>query len=178
MAIPKTWKTCNDSEANALFDEIIHEAENLGYCPNIRGRLMIFKHTSMYGECRSTKIGKEYQSNIGVNQIVLTSHPALTDVLVHEIAHAIVPLDKHGLKWKEVGNCIGKKFRCNVVRARPESFYEQYGVAISRDDEEGKYIIGCPQCHRQSKYFRKSKVVQHPEQYQCNYCKTVLVRIK
>lgn len=175
---PRTWTKCNDKEAKALFDEVLKEAENLGYRPHVLPDLMVFDATSYYGMCRSKKYGKYYRSSIGINKKILMSRAILTEVLVHEIAHSVAPGEKHGPRWKKIGNTIGKRFGVTVERIKPQEFYKEEGVSIEEDEPEIKYIVECPCCHQRWEYARASKTAKHPELYRCGECKTELVRIK
>lgn len=175
---PRTWSKCNDKEAKTLFNEILKEAESLGYHPHVLPDLMVFDATSYYGMCRSKKYGRYYRSSIGINKKILASRVILTETLVHEIAHSVVPKEKHGPKWKKVGNLIGKRFGVDVERIRPSDFYKKEGISIGGEEPEAKYIVECPRCHQKWEYVRNCKTVRHPELYSCCKCKTELVRIK
>lgn len=177
--IPKTWKPCDDIFAKSLFDTILKEAESLGYKPQIQCGLMMFNRTSALGECRSTKgYDSHYNSVIGINREILKSDAVLAEVLVHEIAHSIMPLDGHSHAWKTVGDKIGKRFDVSVERVRDKSYYENLGVFVERKKVETKYVVECPCCHQKWKYGKLCKTVQHPELYRCCKCEKELVRIK
>ena len=173
--IPRTWKPCEDDEALEIYYDVLQEALNLGYYPMCDTELREFKSTTCYGQCRSMpqeNSDEFFTGVIGINKAILGDHHAVLSVLVHEIAHSIVPKDGHGPRWKRIAETIAEAFG---VEVSVTGDYE--GIDI-HPEEETKYEVSCPLCGRSWKYQRLTNLVKRPSDYRCPYCKNSLVRTK
>ena len=179
MPIPKNWKPCTDTKAQAIFSEIIAEAKRRGYDYNGSDLMVYTKNTAAYGECRSQLTTKliipHYYSWIGVHKSVLNNYRVLTEVLVHEIAHSFVPELHHNYVWQTIGDDIGSKFGVSVRPTASTDYYESKGVVIT---PTVRYIVRCPQCGSQWEYSRMCKSVKDPAAFRCGKCGSALVRVK
>ncbi len=69
----------------------------------------------------------------------------IVDTLLHEIAHALCPGDKHGKKWRETALAIG----CNGKRT---GYYDNTDIC--------KYIAVCSKCGQKHGLNRMGKVLK------------------
>lgn len=173
--IPRTWKPCEDDEALEIYYDVLQEALNLGYYPMCDTELREFKSTTCYGQCRSMPQENNedfFTGIIGINKAILGDHYAILSVLVHEIAHSIVPKDGHGPRWKRIAETIAEAFG---VEVSVTGDYE--GIDI-HPEKEKKYEVSCLFCDHAWKYERLTDLVKFPSTYSCPYCKKRLVRTK
>jgi predicted SprT family Zn-dependent metalloprotease len=79
--------------------------------------------------------------------VELNDGEEVRDTILHEIAHALVPGDGHGPKWKAVAKGIG---------AKPQRCYDSARVA----SPEGKIVGTCPRCGKETRRFKRPTVLR------------------
>ena len=124
--VPRTWKLCSNQQIQAeydrLWEEIATQAKNTGIPPTNKPSLFTFGGHGSLGICRSAidpayKNRRRYVSlGIGINKVFLNHPDKVTETLIHEIAHAFVPEDKHGTEWKRLGNPVAKRRGLTITR--------------------------------------------------------------
>ena len=76
---------------------------------------------------------------------LLNSDTDVVDTLLHEIAHALTPMDRcHGIAWQA---------KCVEIGAKPERFY----CAEKIEQPKGRWVATCPRCKREFRRFRRVK---------------------
>ena len=177
IAIPNTWKLCQDKKLNKIYDEVYEEANRLGFLKNLHHKrpLYIRKSIRSWGLCKSHRVINDiYDSVICLNEVVASQkeYETARKIIVHEIAHAATPKDHHGNNWHRIGDLIGAKWNIKVERT------DNYEGMNLKSDDNIKYIVECPKCHVQWKYNRMCKTVEKFDKYRCGKCKETLIRIK
>lgn len=82
--------------------------------------------------------------SLSKNLTALNSETEVINTILHEIAHALVPLDNHGEAWKRVAvdiGCSGDRCYSDKVITPTPSFSGE-----------------CPGCHRIVKRFRRKRI--------------------
>lgn len=85
-----------------------------------------------FGACRE----KQKLITLSRPLTLLNSESQVRDTILHEIAHALVPRDGHGEKWKAM---------CRQIGAKPERCYTDTEV-VSPSRRPARYRIGCTHC--------------------------------
>jgi predicted SprT family Zn-dependent metalloprotease len=78
-----------------------------------------------------------YKKTVSLSRklVELNNEEIVTDVILHEIAHALAPIgEHHGKEWKRLALAIG----CNGLRC--------YGDEVTTPPK--KYTLQCPNCSR------------------------------
>ena len=177
VTLPRTWKLCTDKTINKIYDEVYQEAQSLGLLSLHKEKhpLYIIKSVKTWGMCRWRKINPElYDCAVCLNEkiILAKSYDAARKVLVHEVAHIAAPGKHHSDAWYRAGNRLGQKWNIAVHRT------DNYEGIELKGEEEAKYIVECPKCHRQWKYNRMCKTVEKYDKYYCCACHEHLIRVK
>lgn len=72
----------------------------------------------------------------------LNNDKDVTDTILHEIAHALLPINcNHGKRWKD---------KCIEIGAKPERCYDKRIIKA-----DYKYIYHCESCTKEHPYFKK-----------------------
>lgn len=105
------------------------------------------------------------------------SHDGLLSTMIHEMIHTAPNCMTHKGDWKRyaliVNEYLGKP---NFVKRTNNN--AEHGISMAEVEAEANYIITCPKCGYKWLYTRRSKIVQHPDNYKCGECGTTLKRIK
>jgi hypothetical protein len=78
------------------------------------------------------------------NLTAINNENEVLDCILHEIAHALTPLDNHGSTWQRTAKDIG----CNG-----NTCYGDEVVTVAP-----KFTGVCPNCHREVKRFRRKRI--------------------
>ena len=93
-----------------------------------------------FGQCNYTR--KEITIS---ERFISESDEEIIDVILHEIAHAIVGKKAgHGWEWKH---------QCRIIGARPERLYE----SLETKPPPPNYVMKCPSCDRKWYRYRMRK---------------------
>lgn len=93
---------------------------------------------------------------------------ALLNTVVHELIHSAPGCMKHTGEWKE----YAEKFNAyypgfNIKRCTSA---EEKGMESRRKEPDYKYIFVCEDCGQVIKRQRRSKFVEHSENFRCGKC--------
>lgn len=97
-------------------------------------KFKFFKHSSIFGLCDyANKLIK-----LSTELVALNNDVEVTDTILHEIAHALTPGDKHGKNWQNM---------CVHIGCRPVArFNESMAVSL-----KNKYVAVCIGCNKKYK---------------------------
>jgi predicted SprT family Zn-dependent metalloprotease len=79
------------------------------------------------------------------------------DTILHEIAHALTPGAKHGLRWRN---------KCREIGARPTRCFTDERVVVPTR-APARYLFGCPQCDWWVERRRRATTLR----YTCTRCR-------
>lgn len=105
-----------------------------------------------FGSCQPT----EKLITLSRPLTLLNTIDQVRDTILHEIAHALVPGDHHGSKWKAM---------CRKIGAKPERCFTPKQVAMPPRPPT-TYEIGCPACDIWS-----PRRVLTPSRHICRKCR-------
>ncbi len=92
----------------------------------------------------------------------------LKDVIFHELLHTCPGCLNHGQKWKSLADRINRAYGSHI-RVRADSS-QIPGLAREGEEPQYKYEIECAACGVRFYRMRRSRVVDHPEDYRCSRC--------
>lgn len=171
--VPRTWKPSANQDAVKIYREVVAEFQKR-YPNEIAGldkTLYEQSKSSTHGTCRSSKVCGEFVSAIAINKHMYTCKDKdIYKVLVHEVAHAIVPANRHDDKWRNIGNKVGRKWGITVECTNN---YEN-----TTAEKEAPYVIECPDCKHTWERYRFCTLVQYPGRFKCPRCNSYLRLIK
>ena len=168
--VPRTWKRCNNEEINDYYLEICTQARDEGLIEDIP-TLYLFKSTAKWGQCKWSSD----KTVIGLNEVFCSDPEKAINTIIHEVGHAATKGHGHDSHWKKVSNGLGKTYGHTVQRCTSE---EEKGVSLNRPEPQYKYIIECPECHRQWKRQKMTKVISQASRYRCPICDAYLTRVR
>lgn len=93
----------------------------------------------------------------------------LKNVIFHELLHTCEGCMNHGQKWKLLADLINRTYGHNIqVRADAG---QVPGLAGEAEGQKAyRYEIRCGKCGAVFYRIRRSRVVEHPENYRCSAC--------
>lgn len=174
VKIRRTWTKITDPTILKIYKEVCDEARNKDLLKTPNPPLYSSNFTGALGKCFSSKnFNNTYDNVIVLSNYLLNKGEQMRNTIIHELAHSIVPKDKHGYQWKRIGDTIGLKWGevmsrlsneedlCNTLKAyKPQSTY--------------KYALYCPTCGLTWKYKSNCQAIQRPSRYQCPHCEIEL----
>lgn len=119
-----------------------------------------------WGQCRRVPGG----FTININSMLLDERVPekhLKETLMHELLHTCDGCFNHGEKWKYLAALIGRKYGYEVSRAVS---YADMGIAEEITEKQPKYAVHCTRCGQTIYRYRKSDLIQNPEEYTCGIC--------
>lgn len=156
------------SEIKFLYNQALKEVKE-----TLNGQDMIFPIHSRIRFIKSSRVYGVLQINkslelcvIYLSDLVLSqSKEFVKNTLIHEILHAYQGCQKHTGLWKINAELMNRKYGYNIKRTRPLENKNNI-------EKKYKYKVVCGKCGATSFYYKKSNVINHPEQYICKRCKT------
>src|SRR5688500_15358073 len=88
--------------------------------------------------------------------LLLNGMDEVRDTVLHEIAHALCPGDKHGPRWRAT---------CARIGARPKRCYDEEEI-VAPARPPARYLLGCTRCDWWSPRRRRMK-----GKYVCRTCR-------
>lgn len=160
-----------------LFSEVLNHAIDLNLWPKYKEwpRLYTRKSKSSLGVCVAHRdYDGEYSCTIVLNEILNSySDDQVRKVIVHEVTHAIHPLDHHGWRWHYTANRLGAKWGYKAERLCSDEEINKALDSVAK--AVYKYEVYCPTCGAVWKYKCNCKAVQNPDRYRCSNDKTRLL---
>ena len=149
-----------------LMQEVIAQAKALNMPvseqinPHVRSNR---RATGRCGACFANKRSGTFV--IEISDVLLTaSELACRQTLAHEVLHTCYGCQNHKKRWHHYA----------------EMMTAAYGYCISRTDSAGRlgvesksvvrYLVECTQCGAEISRARRSRLIEHPENYRCAKC--------
>lgn len=175
MKILRTWKVCENSEINAVYDAVKSAAERLypQYFEKCEYYFFINSSKKCLGKCvydfRPAQKGNK--AVVILLSRYVTQKRDVLRVLIHEFAHAVTPFQNHSAVWRSRAEKIGSQFGESDFRAYCKTdervrFYENSGVG----ERTYRYVVRCEKCGRVAGRERLCNLILHPEKYRCARC--------
>lgn len=152
--------------SRVLREEDIDKIRNCKFKVNNRAK-------GRFGQCRY-RGGVAFEININgmlLDEKLVTNEKEVKDTIIHEMFHAVYPYDGHKGMWKLKTQQFNKKAGYNIKRTGSYSNLGLTEEGLKSVDSGYKYKIVCPDCRREWRYKRKSKVVANLSACACPYCK-------
>lgn len=180
--IKKGWKPVTTGRIYNLYTEVMTHAIELRLWSENKKFPLLFtrKSTKTLGSCYSNKNDDgSYDCSIVLNEIMLNySDSQIRKTIVHEVAHAICPLEHHNANWKRSANLLGKKWGYKIERFSTDTEINDTLAQMKAKKRQYKYELYCPRCGLSWKYERICKAIKYPYRYQCPKDKTKLLSRK
>jgi predicted SprT family Zn-dependent metalloprotease len=133
--------------------EAAHLARSLMQEHGLDGWSFAFDHARRrFGACNYTR----KRITLSRPLVLLNGIEQVRDTVLHEIAHALCPGDKHGPRWRAT---------CARLGARPKRCYGDEEV-VSPQRPPARYLLGCARCDWWSPRRRRVK-----GKYVCRTCR-------
>lgn len=174
-----SWKTVKDARIKKLYGEVVEEAQKRGFLNPLKGEIPPLRITS---KLRKT-IAFCYQHYVDYDCsracIVLSDAlPYQSDdfirlTLVHELAHAICPLNEgHGAHWRYAATEIGRKWGYHPTRVNGncKNFKETLKKMHPKAVTEYRYQLVCPECGRKFTRYKSMCASLKRPRYACGVC--------
>lgn len=151
------------------------KAHNIPICDNISVRPNT-RAKARWGQCKWTRRnGHIIKCDININADLLDERnplDTLHQTIYHELLHTIDDCQGHKGLWKEYAEKVNRITGLNIQRCN--SAQELGVVAHNTNSTQPKYMVWCPCCNRRNYYKRATKLVKHPDWFQCGICKETL----
>lgn len=122
------------------------------------------------GCCKAVREGRREGFVIEVSSAMKEcADDVIKDVIFHELLHTCKGCMNHGPKWKSLAAKVNRTYGYNIqVRADEK---QTPGLTERKErDSQYKYEIRCEKCGAVFYRLRRSRVVDHPENYRCSGC--------
>ncbi len=90
----------------------------------------------------------------------------LKNTIVHEILHTCKGCMNHGNTWKRNANLMNKKYGYRLTRVRTCKEFTK----IVEEEQPYKYIVRCTKCGYEYKRRKKSRLIEHINEFTCGNC--------
>lgn len=151
---------------DALLQEVIQQAKALGIpvsdaiAPVVR---INCRATGRFGACFINRKAGTFQ--IELSDVLLTaSRKACCQTLAHEVLHTCYGCQNHKKRWQHYAKLMNRAYGYEITRTGSA---ERLGVAEKR---VVRYLVACTSCGAQTPRARRSRLVEHPEEYRCAKC--------
>ena len=154
-------------------DECRRELDRLGipYSKNITFKVNT-RAKMRLGVCKKT--GNSFV--IAISSSLLDERTPLKEglknTLHHELLHTCRGCMKHTGRWKIYADRVNAAYGYCIKRAAEKD----EGIIPGELMKKPRYRVVCPGCGTVYERFKRSKLIDHPEQYRCGKCKTFLAR--
>ena len=164
----KGWKRITCGRLYSLYTEVLNHAVQIKIWPANREFPPLYTRNSAktIGVCISKKRpdGKSDCAIVITEFVKECTDDQIRKVIVHEVAHALYPDEKHNSVWKRTANLIGKKWGYVAeIRISDSEIIERM-----RKQKVYKYEQYCPVCGAVWKYSRMCPAVRRPERFRCS----------
>ena len=162
----------NDARLAELFNEVIREAISIGIPigMDIRGPVVNKRAKTRFGCCKAEKIFPgTVQYTIEISERILTApEKNIKEIIAHELLHTCRGCMNHGKKWKTYAEKFGNAFGYKITRTSTDT---SFGLSVTKAEAAPpRYMLVSSRCGREYLRRRRSRVVEHPEQYRCGKC--------
>ncbi len=132
------------------------------------------RFTSLYGQARRRRGALHFE--ISINSALLedtVADKALENTILHELLHTVEGCQNHGAKWKRLANLVNSRYGYDIQRCGGDK--DENSGAVDALIESNRYVIRCKKCGDiVALRNRKCKLVNHPDWYLSNCCKSEL----
>ena len=118
---------------------------------------------NLWGLCQTVGDGV---FDISISEILLqddVDDQQVKNTIAHELLHTVEGCMNHGRYWHKLARLVNE--RCPQYNIKDRTSAEEKGIHI-----EYKYILRCTKCGAQAGRHRRSRFVDHPENYICSKC--------
>lgn len=174
----RNWKKVTSGRLFGLYLEVIHYAQALGLMSPTGEVPPLYTRKSVrtFGACFSSRNQNgTCDCAIVLNEILIKySDDQIRKVIVHEVAHAIHPLEHHSRSWRRDANRLGKRWGYVVEVRNSDGELSAALNTMKEGRRKYRYELYCTRCGATWKYTRMSKAVKFPQKYECTHCKSRL----
>lgn len=176
--IKKGWRAIISGRVFDLYVEVMNHAKKIKlWGENDKWPLLCSrKSVGSFGSCFYNKNPDgTFDCTVVLNNLLFDySDDQIRKVIVHEVAHAICPMQHHSAKWHQTANLLGKKWGYEIERTNSDA--ELCADIFKRKAQSSpyKFELYCPVCGTTWQYKRECNAVKHPEKYRCPKDKSTL----
>ena len=119
--------------------------------------------TGRFGACFANRRSGTFQ--IEISDVLLTAtEEACRQTLAHEVLHTCYGCQNHKKRWRHYAELMNRAYGYTIARTDSP---ERLGVAKKT---VVRYIVRCTRCGAEIARARRSRLVDHPEDYRCARC--------
>lgn len=162
----KKYRLCDNELLNRLYEDVWQNARELFYLPEDPIELyLIDEPLKTLGGCMLCD-GKPIWIQINKHLIEIGDEKLILEVLVHEIAHAVVNFYQDGVightkQWRYIGERIAEKYGVDVQRLCFSQKVKDFSQANS------KYLLECDNCGKKVARNRMCDVIRLGDGAKC-----------
>ena len=102
---------------------------------------------------------------IEIAEVLVTADEfACRQTLAHEVLHTCYGCQNHKQRWRHYADLMNQAYGYHI--ARTESL-ERLGIERKSN---ARYLVECTQCGAEIPRVRRSRLIDHPEEYRCAKC--------
>lgn len=159
--------------------ECMQELSSIGItCGNITRLEVNSRAIRRWGQCTTIVYDKQWekrQYEISISVVLLDERnpeSALKDTVIHELLHSCKNCNGHKGEWKRLAEKVNRELGYNIKRCTSP---EEKGIKFNtlpktKGGAAPKYFVECSHCGLVYSRTKKTKVIQHPENYRCGRC--------
>jgi len=152
-----------------MMNESIIQLKHMGIpvSDRIRGIEPNSRAKKRLGSCRkiSEPLGTAFRIDIST-ELYKADDDKLKTVLMHELLHTVKGCFNHGKKWKLMAATVNREMGLNIKTTAEMPA----GSESNTSNPVYRYKIVCQSCGNTSYRVKRSKVIEHPENYRCAKC--------
>lgn len=119
------------------------------------------------GCCRMVNVNGRTGYELEISSMLETADDEiLKDVIYHELLHTCRGCMNHGARWKALADKVNRTYG---TRIRTRADYEELDLQQA-EQETYRYEISCTDCGAKNYRMRRSRIIDHPENYRCGRC--------
>ena len=119
--------------------------------------------TGRFGACFANRRSGTFL--IEISDVLLTaSQKACCQTLAHEVLHTCYGCQNHKKRWHRYADMMNRAYGYTISRTESPERLGVEGKSVVR------YVVECTQCGAEIPRARRSRLVEHPEDYRCAKC--------
>lgn len=151
---------------DALLQDVIAQARalNIPVSEQIDPHVRInCRATRRFGACFANKRSGSFL--IEISDVLLTAtEQACRQTLAHEVLHTCYGCQNHKKRWHHYADLMNRAYGYQIARTdSPERLGVENKTVV-------RYLVECTQCGAEIPRARRSRLIEHPEDYRCARC--------
>lgn len=164
------------AEAKSLYPHFFEQCEPELYQDSSYSHLGLCSQS--YKNPRERVVDKIKQTRciITISSNLGQDYDQIRKTLCHELGHFVAPKNHHDHIWKVRTNKIGARWGYEAERCTNNETFNSAAnqIRASKNSNDYKYVVYCPECNHEWKYKTACKIVKSPGRYLCSDCRKSL----